>query len=371
MGDAAAGAVGIVFVTLLAGGPAFGQHVPETVPRAGEQRLNRYQFYGSHNAFQRDPSSLREQVDDWGHSFLELDVWYNGTSFEVQHNCCDTTGESTLDAELEDLKTSQRVQSGLVVVDFQLHRAGDGACSYCFEPFPADFRKRFQEAFESRFPGAIYTSDEFEKVDSHRWPSPQELLRRGKHVIITGAFGVSQLFFDYGDWPTVGNSNTVLWSSGYYDLTCNDGASPMSVCIGDRWLFEWYPEALITTCTGDTDFTSTWLSAVASGYTFPTMYCLTDTDLITDSRMHPPLPTYVNATTQKSEQLGTWGRPFAGQGGLVNAVLRINGHQQQKGPSNITIVLEGGVSYSTSNVLANAPPFVTLTTRGAPAKLVP
>lgn len=352
---------------LVLSGGALAQHVPETTPRPGEQRLNRFQYHAIHNAFVRG-STLAEQVDDWGAFQLELDVWYDNGGYDVQHNSCDTVGEDTLESYLADLGGSQALQDGLVFLDLQLHDEASGDCSDGFSDFPANWVTGLRSILESHLgAGVFYTFGEFRDVDQYRWPSLQELLRRGKHVVVFKNSTFDDFYFNRqplndcrGEWDPnpISSANTRVEVNTSVDSHCWD--------LGDRWVSRHYPSAQL--CFAESD--SAWSDSVDDGFTFVATNCDDDGDRIADPRLHPPVPLLVDQSTGHSEQYGTRGRPYAGAAGFAAAVQRIRDHQDVQGASNVPIRLEAG-TFSTGGALEGTPPYMTLTARNGPVTLVP
>lgn len=325
-------------------------YCPETVPRQGEQRLNRFQWIGSHNAFQRvDPDGdylmpLSEQLDEYGHRYFEIDIRWDETlnngngGWKVQHNCIDLTGRSELENHLVDIASSDALYNSFIFLDFQINK--HNAFEYnCFDVLPSTVLADLKNTLIAYIPeDYFYTGDDYIEIDNRRWPSQQELLRRGKHVAVTtasthttGTGNDYSFYFDTVDGdPNLANGNSALITSGgefqQYDL-------------GDSLVSEFYPTG--GTCQND----PAWSIAVDSGYTFPTKYCLAKADDINDARIHPPNPIHVSTVALLAgPQFGTRDRPFAGGvTGLYLALARIAAHEAEKGPSHQTIDFEPGV----------------------------
>lgn len=343
-------------------------YVPELEPRQGEQRLNRFQYHSIHNAFIRG-TSLEEQVDNWGAYQLELDIWYDNGSYDVQHNSCDIIGEAPLSEYLADLGKSNALRQGFIFLQLQLHVEGTGACSLGMSPFPATWTGDLVFLLQ-HFLGhdVFYTFKEFRDRDNYRWPSLQELRRRGKHVAVFKGSTYNDFYFN----RQALNDCDTEWDSSPSDRNntraqVNTASNTHCWDLGDRWVSRHYPSVPLAF---EESF-SGWSDIVDQGFTFPATNNDDDVDRIGDARLHPPFPTYVRKTSPHSEEVGTWGRPYAGVDGLLQAVFRIKAHEIIKGASNVPVILQGNANYSSLGSLQNLPPYMTLAAQGGPVIIGP
>lgn len=153
----------------------------EFEPRQGELRLNRFQYKASHNSYDvYDDLPFSAQIDDWNTWMVELDLWWCPDRIQVSHGYGDCNGR-TLDECMHDIGNTDLTQWRVTFVYFEFKDAN---------LWPS------KEVFKSVILGSIadhldldrvYTPIEFESPnptgDYGRWPSMQELVRRGKHFV--------------------------------------------------------------------------------------------------------------------------------------------------------------------------------------------
>lgn len=359
---------GLACVALAAMPAARAQHVPETTPRAGEQRLNRFQYRSSHNSYEQTldvlhVGDLSAQLDKLGFTQLELDLAWDASGagqLWVQHLCSDQNGAGPLEPYLNQIRDSRAFQSSLIFLAIDEHRtiddSLDGSCVWTFQPSiqDLDLHPGWKAAFETmavaKFGDAIYTHNDFVNIDQRKWPSMQELLRRGKHIVITLSFyyhASGRFFSHYSD------SNKVVE---------NTDDETKTFTLGDRYLSRSFPSQAVCGL-GDGGYET----ARDNGFTFPAVNCLF-TDIVSET-FHPPVPTYVTLTENPEENYGTWGYPYKAGAGVRAALERAQGHANKKGTSIIPVVLKQAGTYSGVGSRLSGP--VRLSSPNGLAKLTP
>ncbi|MCP3866769.1 MAG: hypothetical protein GY703_01475 [Gammaproteobacteria bacterium] len=165
------------FMVVLSG-PINAGHVDETVPRAGEQRLNRFQFRATHNSYERDNGaldriSIDRQLDVYDTTFLEFDLTWNTDYNElyIQCACTDAAGRALPDSYLTEIAASQRASLGVTSVYF--NRARIGPCTFYpavdDSEMPAIWPTLLQNKFIQTWGSSrIYTSAEFRGIDNQK-----------------------------------------------------------------------------------------------------------------------------------------------------------------------------------------------------------
>jgi len=309
----------------------------------GEQRFNAAVYKASHNSYERD-ESLASQIDDWNCWCLELDlVWHTDNQIRVQHGC--SSGDELLFTRLTQIAASVDAGNRVTVVYLEMK----GAC----EAWPARsvYRNYIRSAMDSAFFNGVYPAIEFKTTDQHRWPSYQELLRRGYFWIIildeeeTG-FADDDYFFGMarGNPPTAFEDNSVLINSDDDDDVPNFGNEP------DRWLFRAYP----TPVCGPGDDADYFHDAAANGYNFVATNCIDHAyTMITPT--HSPAPFHVAPGDINATQYGTLGYPYRSADGFMLATLRVS--------PMVPIVIETGV-YDVSPSFQISRPMVLKTNGG-------
>lgn len=330
----------------------FAQHIPELSPRPGEQRLNRFQFKTTHNSFERDNGlldrvSITDQLDRYDAWCVEFDLrWHEGNNdFYIFHDCADEAGNDTLDVFLTEINATHRRAAGVTFLYFDSGDIGPCFLYPNIVPKPSNWMALLQAKLTSYFGNSVYTWNEF-MIDGWSWPSPQELLRRGKHIIpIVNSSDSSYLFGFTSGSSSVGFVNT---PDATQTITAAD--------LGDQLLARWYPTGW--TC----DFNNgEWTTAVTHNFTFPASNC---SDM-NESRLHPPLPTYMGFPAVTDAGRGTWMDPFIGTNGFKNAINAVASHQVTKGASIVTIQSNVG-TYSAPSRISSA---VRLTSAGGTTRL--
>ncbi|MFN0152378.1 MAG: hypothetical protein ACKVU1_16865 [bacterium] len=299
----------------------------EYTPRGGEVRLNQSIFKASHNSQDRN-ESFAAQIDDFNCWGIEFDMCWSGGQIHVDHcdaaagDGCDANRETILE-ELQDLNGARTDEFKITFIMFEVKCEGD---------FPAgfDIAQAVWNAFVLVFPESwVYTPTEFLSTpgDSARWPSWAELDRRGKHYILflqgPGAPGHPKFFATRSSRPLAPPqtpSNVVLWNDRYAQ-----GEALSSAERGDFWLSRSWPPYF---CSNDSENQNYWNDAVGKGFNLVATNCISNTYTMTDWRVHPPQPIWVDRTSgDDNREWGTLGYQFYSVGngdgeGLIGSLRR-------------------------------------------------
>lgn len=278
----------------------------------GEQRFNAGIYKASHNSYDRD-ESYASQIDNWNCWCVELDLhWELDNTIRVHHLCGGIGSDPLLGTHLGLIATSIEQNDRVTVVYLELK----AACSTNW-PSREVYRGAIRSAVNAAFGSAVYSAAEFKIVDESRWPSYQELMRRGYHWVVildeeeTG-FADDDFFFGMarGNPPTAFEANSVLVNSGLGGATPNRGAQP------DRWMFRAYPGPFCDLADDEEYYDS----AIAKGYTFIATNCI-DRHYTMTPNTHSPSPVRVTGGGSGTS-FGTLSFPYRFGDGLVQAVLR-------------------------------------------------
>ena len=329
---------GLWLCCVLLAGPLNAQYVPERVPRAGEQRLNHLQFRSTHNSFERDNGfldtvSIADQMDVYDISFIEFDLTWNTdyNDLYIQHDCSDGAGRALLDSYLQEINNTQRSQTGVTFIYFNRARIGP-----CFlypavddTEIPSDWPTRLYNKFNAIWGSRVYTHGEHFDADkdNRRWPSIQELLRRGKNIVPIVDLTSGSYFFAADPGTT---------NSGF-DKNTGDEDTPVGPGdLGDSFFARHFPSGgwICFEEIGDDG----WQWALGHGYTFPASNC----SARTSDRLHPPVPTYVCCPTGSVGTRGAIHSAFGSPTGVKDAVAMVQRHQAIKGASTIPIQIVAG-----------------------------
>jgi len=293
-----------------------------------EQPLNSLQLRSSHNSYQRDnllrdQVSLTDQLDRYNVWWVEFDVRWNTTEKDlwVFHDCAEPAGQSRLAWLLNEVAASERARSGITFLYFDSGEIGPCAL-FLIGPKPAGWQAKLAQLVEDTFGrSSIYNYDDF-LADGEVWPSPQELLRRGKHFVPIVGSGA-----DVAEHRTFAQSVVLLNSS-----------NPASIDF-------WTPSAKQFTRVYpslDCDFGNGNVElGLTKGYNFASTNCTRYASEILDVRLHPPLPIYVDPSSTASGY-GTFLTPYGRGTGptwhaLGRAIERVQAHETLQGKSTITI----------------------------------
>ena len=276
-----------------------------------EQRFNAGIYKASHNSRERD-ETLSSQVDNWNCWCLELDlVWHTDNQIRVQHGCGSQESGGLLSVQLGLIAQSVEAVDRVTVVYMEMKPA----CANW--PSRQVYRNYIQNALAATLPGGIYPASEFKGFDQQRWPSYQELLRRGYRWVVildeeeTG-FADDDFFFGMarGNPPASFEPNSVLVNSGLGGATPDRGSQP------ERWMFRAFPGPFCDVADDEEYFDG----AIAKGYTFIATNCI-DRHYTMTPTTHSPSPVRVTSGGSGTE-FGTLAFPYRFGDGLVQAVQR-------------------------------------------------
>jgi hypothetical protein len=341
----------------LSQGKVQAQYQWEFVPRLGEKRFNQFQYKAVHNSFQQT-QSIEAQIDDYNAWTISLDIWDDhGVEILVGHNSPTDSGHSLQDY-LEQINACETAREKFTFISLQLRRNDD----FPWQGSVLEYRNRIKGVFTETL-GAehIFTFEEFAKTDGDngRWPSMQELVRRGKYfaVVLLDTYndndsvseGFNEFFFSYhGQAIMPGNSSyfdaaphfnqpykiVFLWSWRPSLNNINDMPYPEN--RGDRFLSRLSTD---TEC-GEQEDANYWDKGITHGYNFIGTDCVDASYTVTDAHTHSPSPLHVRIG-DSTHQWGTHRFPYTNASGLRAAVGRAS-------PS-ITMKIEPGVYNATSS----------------------
>ena len=317
---------------------------------AGAQTpLNQLQFFSLHNAFQRsNPESpiwtsstnvltMADQLDELNVWHMELDLFFNTftliSSFPpipvpesppyklwVGHTPVDPRGLNTFAFYLSQIASTRRIQDGFVVVGLQMATLLDvevpgdtlrrGPGPHVLEP--QQFEVLIADAITTYFPGGIiYTNTDWE-ADGRQWPTPEELVNRGKRIAFylnvraSGSGAVTSPLFLNAGGPASGNPNAI-WKLGTPTVPSDPTVASYR-----------FPEAI-------TESDANW--ETANGHTFVGTTEPAARDF--DERFHPPVPSYVQLGASSCA-----GRLSCGRGTWISKARGITDHSAISGMLN-------------------------------------
>ncbi len=324
------------------------QHVAEQEPRPGEQRFNRFIYKASHNSYAQS-ESLNDQIDNYNVWQVELDIWWNNGGCNTVRHCC-TDNTHSFSAELSNIFGAVTGSQRFTVVYLEMKVPG-GWCP-CQENWPS--RPVYRQCIYDTIAGAgdvgrVYTAGDFVSVDQSRWPSWQELVRRGKHLMfilddlagdLGGPFDDSFFFgVTTSDPPPTGlPANTVLVSLNAGCDTYPIEQGPQQV--NDRWLYRAWPgNCALDACIHMND--EYWTTAVGLGFNLVATNCV-DQDHTLAAPTHSPQPLYVREYYPSADpQYGTLGFPYISDSGLISGIDRA---------SPMVDVIISGATYNVTGV---------------------
>ena len=191
-----------------------------------EQRFNHLQYFATHNSYQRDGCtafdpdvSLRTQLDRYDAWCVELDLrWHDDLDvFWIAHSCFDgSCGDGSLTSFLDQIALSRRADDGFTLVDFETGDIGPCVFYPTLVPKPDGWDGDLRTILQNRFGNAVYTRLDLQ-LDGDAWPSPQELIRRGKHFAFVikgssslGYFLPANTLYGPGEWLNTPDEQRVI-----------------------------------------------------------------------------------------------------------------------------------------------------------------
>jgi hypothetical protein len=342
--------------------------VLENVVEGLEPRMNRHQFFGSHNAYQ-DDQSITSQLDGWNVWMIELDVrWENG-AYRVFHHCLDGAGSASFDTYLSEIAATERIKDGLFFLNLEVGPAW-GTCDEWGEKNPGQHMYDIEEILKAEFgESAFYSNSTLKNLDNNQWPSVQELLRRGIHIVPISNW-THGMFHPMGQPEDFGDLGDFFWN--------NDDPYVSIPTLGDKFMSRFWEGA---SCAGEDE--DEILDAVDNGFNFIDTNCVGEINGDYSSKepfFHPPYPMYVVKDFNPGLfARGTHDQPFQnGLGGLLAAVNRISQYNQLAPPSTepghtsrasiIPVRMEPGTYDVGSGYYLNTP--VTLQVDGGSSQFV-
>lgn len=277
----------------------------------GEQPLDAYRYKASHNTYERNENNAR-QIDEYNCWAVEFDINWDGSDaglFDrgiwVAHSCPIAGETRSMRSELVETLQADTIRSRATIL--WLEMKDNSVCSD-FGSWPANYHELVFDRVSSALQDVgmdwdnVYTPFDFFLTDNQRWPSYQELVRRGKFLIFVledENGGFSSLFFNATDSP--GN-----WNGNYNVAFVNreQGSFPSDTSVRpshiDRWMWRSYPDGV----TGD----DSWDTAMDRSFNLVSTNKI-DHTYTNESRAYPSAPLFVNGTFGGTEW-GTLLRPF-------------------------------------------------------------
>ena len=264
-----------------------------------EQRVNEMRFFAVHNAYQRswpeesawlgqeNQITIAQQLDRYNVWHQEIDIIrWNGV-YLTAHTCIDQRGLGLLADTFNAITNSQRYRESFFVITLS-----DNSSNFPFPCSPMadsvdenDLKSELNDLVSFHFDAEkIYTPANW-VADGKQWPSPQELIRRGKRVAfyIGDMLGVGLLHNQDFDNPIISKQSAENSLNPRPDM--------------HKFAFYTYPADIAE----DDD---NWETAMNYGYNF---VGTTKMGLHWDDpRFHPPLPMYItyNSTSGPSAVTG-------------------------------------------------------------------
>lgn len=284
-----------------------------------EQPFNDGIYKGSHNSYARK-ETLAEQVVDFNVWQLELDVFDYSGSLKVTHDCdpASIAGAPSLAGLLTELGETVRAArfSRFTVLYVDLKGNGIDGCSYAWG---SQLDDRLRDAFTGALgQSEIYPAAEFVTRDHSRWPSYQELARRGYRwgVIIDwhgapspAASADDLLFLATSD--ALPDAEALSGNTALLNVGGGCDAAPVgsgSTQRGTRFLARLWPGSCAPDCSQMNG--NYWARGVAFGYNFVATNCVDEDHTFADPTRSPD-PVIVDAGAQQDcphdDQPCEWG----------------------------------------------------------------
>ncbi|MFO0973830.1 MAG: hypothetical protein U1A27_10385 [Phycisphaerae bacterium] len=350
-----------VLVLMLGADAVRAQYEWEFAPRPGERRLGYNIFKASHNSYDRDETYV-QQLDEWNCWCLELDAIWRDDALKVSHDC--SGDPPLLSTALDRFNDATLTPYRITVIWLEWKSICNGS------PTHQMIFNNLAGAIDSTIGlNNCYTPDQFldPNGDNARWPSWQELVRRGKYWIVVCE-----------GWPIPNHSPHVFRSictgcipSGvpsdsqvFHNHEETESPGPHN----DNWMSRGYPEP---TCPLEQP--DGWSDGVSNGHNLVATNCISYDSVNTDTRVHPPQPCFVTRNDIGSaHEYGTIRDPFWGlgledgsTGGLLGAVYRVRTY----GDLSEIWVQEGDYDFA-GPITINGPCVITNWTGGGTAVVI-
>ena len=307
--------------------PSWNGYCCETTPRTREQRLTAFQYKASHNSYDRS-ESLREQIDDYNCWMLELDCWWQDGDVHVHHLCSDISAGPTFVSKMEDIASSYTAveRFTLIYLELKLDYNDNCSCGFseCCKPWPAGYRNAIRTEIQNNLDmNRIYQPSDWIFIDNYKWPSYQELVRRGKNwaiIIDERCTGDGGDYFFFEVYRSGSSGPETMYNE---DGGCNGGGSPSPVTPTDRDMYRAYPGSSCAGLCSEQDG-GYWNDGVANGFNFIATNCVDGQHTFDDTTIHSPAPMYVAASGNYDHNWGTNAFPYVGSTGLLSGVNRVS-----------------------------------------------
>jgi len=283
-----------------------------------ELRVDQLIMKASHNSYARR-ESLPSQVDDYNCWSIELDLqWSDARQCAlVAHDCPRDVNAPTLESYLDTLASAPHDN----VVFVYLEIKSDG-CRWPYDR--SSYWKSVYSAIDSTLhTRSCYPAAEFKLRDAMRWPSYQELRRRGyRYVVILDETALlaernqaeTEDGFFFGathDWGLTSRhaSSVVLVNAPDPPGGGNDSRpTPYTPRLRDgRWLYRVWPDGDCSETDGA--YWTANLNRRGVGFNFIATNCIDHAD----ENVLPVQssdPVYVDANANNTEAWGTRGKPY-------------------------------------------------------------
>lgn len=274
--------------------------------RQGELRLNQVAYKSNHNSFSRG-FPLHEMVDDYNIWSTELDLYWSGANIRINHDCV-PDNDRTLASWLLELAAATTAPDRVQMIYLQMK---------CRDDWPTRplYLSLLQTAVaQSLGTSVCYPAAEFVELDESRWPSFQELNRRGyRYVIFLDETSVRRegdalahdFFFGVvqpeDPPPEVVPSMALMEVKGGRDSA---SSFPIATPVDDRWMHRFYPTEGCSNSDGPY-----WEAGLTRGFNLVATDCV-DLDHTFDSRTQSPSPVFVNNSLSPLHEWGTRAFPF-------------------------------------------------------------
>jgi hypothetical protein len=313
------------FIILMAFVPALAQ----AQEKPGELPLDNFQFKAGHNSYDED-EDMDDQIDNYNVWCVELDLQWEtdcGPCITVDHCCPEVPGcwgEQRLHESIAEIMRSTELSRRVTFIWLEIKASGSfWDNNWCHEDWPPNRREIIRDTLLGLIGEEnIYRQSDFDKdfqTNGGRWPSWQELRRRGKKFIL-----VLEDPFDEGECGKAYDPVMFIAVKSHREAeekypwatfvnvqdadTSNEAPLP-----NDRYIYRaWFDI--------HTDDHDTWEAGASRGFNLIGSDDVDGDYTITDVRTHSPQPLFVDGTASSSARL--WGTRNFPMSQIASAVSR-------------------------------------------------